>query len=89
MQAIVFLYSRGFPVLGHVQSGNIFVDDGVCKLGGYENTLLGYKTRLFRLCRDHLQHFDVIMFGKALIEFRLPSGSLPTDFSTGFHLCCN
>ena len=52
-------------MLGHVQSGNIFVDvsSDTCRLGGFENTLLGYKTRLYRLCRNHLQHFDVIMFG--------------------------
>ena len=61
-----FLYDKDFPhlQLGHVQTGNIFVVDDVCHLGGYENTLLGYRTRLFRLCKDHLQHFDVILFGK-------------------------
>ena len=65
LQAMTFLYGKGFPILGHVQSGNIFVDDDdICRLGGYENTLLGYKTRLYRLCRNHLQHFDVIMFGE-------------------------
>ena len=58
-----FLYSQGFPTLGHVQTGNIFVVNDVCQLGGYENTLLGYKTRLFRLCKDDLQHFDIILFG--------------------------
>ena len=64
MQAMVFLYGKGFPMLGHVQSGNIFVvEKDVCKLGGYENTIVGYKTRLYRLCRNNLQHFDVIMFG--------------------------
>ena len=64
LKAVLFLYSKEFPMLGHVQSGNIFVDDkDVCHLGGYENTLLGYKTRLYRLCRNYLQHFDVIMFG--------------------------
>ena len=69
MQAMKFLYSQGFPkcVLGHVQTGNIFVVNDVCQLGGYENTLLGYKTRLFRLCKDDLQHFDIILFGTYLI----------------------
>lgn len=63
-QAVLFLYSRGFPLLGHIQSGNVFInEDDVCQLGGFENTLLGYKTRLYRLCRNHLVHFDIIMFG--------------------------
>ena len=60
----MFLYSKSFPVLGHVQSGNIFVVDDVCQLGGYENTLLGYKTRLFMRCKDHLEQLDAILFGK-------------------------
>ena len=68
MQAMKFLYSQGFPTLGHVQTGNIFVVNDVCQLGGYENTLLGYKTRLFRLCKDDLQHFDIILFGKFKTE---------------------
>ena len=61
---MMFLYSKSFPVLGHVQSGNIFVVDDVCQLGGYENTLLGYKTRLFMRCKDHLEQLDAILFGK-------------------------
>ena len=64
MQAMKFLYIQGFPTLGHVQTGNIFVVNGICQLGGYENTLLGYKTRLFGLCKDDLQHFDIILFGR-------------------------
>ena len=65
-QAVEFLYDKGFPTsaVGHIQSGNIFVVDDVCKLGGYENTLLGYKTRIYRICKDHLDHFDTILFGK-------------------------
>ena len=70
VQAMKFLYDKGFPQLqlGHVQTGNIFVVDDVCLLGGYENTLLGYRTRLFRLCKDHLKHFDVILFGKEKLK---------------------
>ena len=63
-QAVKFLYSKGFPTLGHIQTGNVFVVDDVCRLGGYENTLLGYRTRLFRLCKDNLKHLDIILFGK-------------------------
>ena len=61
-----FLYEIGFPPIDHVQSGNVFVVDDVCFLGGYENTLLGYKTRIYRLCKDHLSHLDIILFGKLL-----------------------
>ena len=61
---MLFLYSKNFPTLGHVQSGNIFVVDDTCLLGGYENTLLGYKTRLFMRCKDHLDRLDIILFGE-------------------------
>ena len=60
----MFLYSKNFPTLDHVQSGNIFVVDDVCLLGGYENTLLGYKTRLYMKCKDHMDQLDVILFGE-------------------------
>lgn len=63
---MVYLYRLGFPLhqLGHVQSGNVFVGaDNACRLGGYENTLLGYRTRLFRLCRHHEERIDIVMFG--------------------------
>ena len=56
----MFLYSiaKHFPMLGHVQSGNIFVVIDVCQLGGY-------KTRLFIRCKDHLDRFDTILFGES------------------------
>ena len=65
---MTFLYSLGFPMLGHVQSGNIFIDKAadIVKVGGYEGTILGYKTRLYRLCRRNLEHLDIIMFGRLL-----------------------
>ena len=71
-QAMKFLYHKGFPApLGHVQSGNIFVINEVCKLGGYESTLLGYKTRLYKLCKDHMDHFDTILFGELVVSTSL------------------
>ena len=64
----MYLYEKGFPPLGHVTSGNVFVEGAggneVCRLGGYENTLLGYKTRLYKLFKDHPEHIDVLMFGE-------------------------
>ena len=63
-QAMKFLYSQGFSTIGHVQTGNVFVVNDICKVGGYDNALLGYKTRLYRLCKDHTAHLDVILFGE-------------------------
>ena len=65
-QALIFLYDFGFPFMGHVQSGNIFVDGNICQLGGYENMLLGYRSRQYREVakEGHVDSIDVIMFGE-------------------------
>jgi hypothetical protein len=64
LQGVLYLYSRKFPrALGHIQTGNIFIDGDICTLGGYENTLLGYKTRSYKLCKEHLESIDLILFG--------------------------
>ena len=57
--------------LGHLHTGNIFVlSPKQCKLGGYENMLLGYRTKLYRKCQeeDYLQYMDIIMFGEYIIN---------------------
>ena len=65
-----FLYKAGFQALGHVHSGNIFVTEDSegewCHVGGYEQTLLGYKTKLYRDIQKKglLKDIDIIMFGR-------------------------
>ena len=78
---MLFLYDRGFPQLGHIQSGNVFIVNDVCLVGGYENTLLGYKTRMYKMCKEHIQRLDVIMFGESRIIYRAFSLSLPPPIS--------
>ncbi len=60
------LYSHGFPKISHIHPGNIFVDGDICRVGGYENTLLGYRTRLHRKIEEEnsLDDIDIIMFGE-------------------------
>ncbi len=96
-QAIKYLYDEGFPPIGHIQTGNIFVnitrgeigssggrgniheesgDAGdeeqpankiICRLGGYENTLLGYKSRLYHSIAEK-ERIDIIQFGHVIYE---------------------
>ena len=40
------------------------MDGNTCRLGGYENALLGYKTRAYKLCKKHLEDIDLILFGE-------------------------
>ena len=61
---MVFLYDLGFPPLGHVQTGNIFMEGGECQLGGYVNTLLGYETRLHFLSHSKVK-VDVVIFSES------------------------
>ncbi len=64
-QGTLFLYDVGFPSLANIHLGNIFISDDVCKLGGYENTLLSYKTRLYRSCAENncVCDIDTVLFG--------------------------
>ena len=66
VQELLFLYEQGCQAVGHIQSGNIFVEGDVCMLGGYENMLLGYRTRLYNLCNTFscVEDIDTVMFGK-------------------------
>ncbi|CAI8020282.1 Slowpoke-binding protein [Geodia barretti] len=68
LEALRILYRKGFPPLGNLQSGNVFIDGSVCRLSGYENTVLGYRSRHHRLVRDHSDSMDSIMFGHLLFE---------------------
>ena len=72
---MLFLKKIGFPHLGNIHLGNVFVvrdDDngqaeGVCQISGHENSLFGYRTSIFsELAKTHgyMERMDVIMFGK-------------------------
>ena len=68
-QAVEVLYSVGFPYVGQIHSGNVFMfDKDRFVLGGYENTLLGYRTSCFQDLKatQLLDKIDVIMFGEFL-----------------------
>ena len=79
--------------MGHIQTGNIFVEGEICRLGGYENTLLGYKTRSFKICKPYLDTIDLILFGEWSNLFLCFNYCLPNLFSlcTGhviFEMAC-
>ena len=66
-----YLYGQRFEgtslkPLGQIQSGNIFVNGDQCKLGGYDNTLLGYRsTQYAKISQSgYLDYIDIVMFGE-------------------------
>ena len=98
---MLYLYKQNYnnmlklSPLGHVHTGNIFVEGGVYLLGGYENTLLGYRTRLYRLIEKSgcLESIDVIMFGGFTVTIakiynvsHFPTGHVIYEMSTGKEL---
>ena len=67
LQAVLYLYEKNLEPLGHIQTGNIYIEgEHTCRLGGYENLLLEYRSRLHRTIDkwECLADIDVIMFGK-------------------------
>lgn len=71
LEALVFLKERGFPTVTHLHSGNVVVQNGVARLAGLENTLLGFKSRVHPIVTSRLTKttaIDVICFGHMLFE---------------------
>ena len=72
LQALRFFTEEGFPPLVHVHSGNIYIDEsGNIRVGGYENTLLGYRTKLYTTFYNSEVNWDLIdvfMFGKVISD---------------------
>lgn len=64
----MYLYGRGCKEpLGHIQTGNIYMaNQDTCKVGGYENTLLQYRARLYKTCDvlKCVEDIDIVMFGE-------------------------
>lgn len=66
LEALVFLKERGFPTVTHLHSGNVVVQNGVARLAGLENTLLGFTSRTHTIITSRLAHYnsmDTICFG--------------------------
>ena len=64
------LYEVGFPAIGQVHAGNVFVEEGRYVLGGFENTLLGYRTSQYAEIKNEglLEGIDIIMLGRVQIQ---------------------
>jgi hypothetical protein len=85
IEAVLFLYSLGFPPIVHIQSANIFrTAEGGYRLGGYENTLLGYKSRYHHLCVGYGDTVDIIMLGKWVMRV---GGGWVCGWVTHYALC--
>ncbi|XP_043274516.1 slowpoke-binding protein isoform X2 [Venturia canescens] len=71
LEALVFLKDRGFPTVTHLHSGNVVVQNGVARLAGLENSLLGFTSRIHPVVSSRTSHgatIDSICFGHMLFE---------------------
>ncbi|RMX58121.1 hypothetical protein pdam_00000015 [Pocillopora damicornis] len=72
LEALVYLRDKGFPTCGHVHSGNVFIINGTAKLSGFENSMFGWKSRLYptikKLIKNRDDDIEVIQFGHLLYE---------------------
>ncbi|XP_029175672.1 slowpoke-binding protein isoform X2 [Nylanderia fulva] len=71
LEALMFLKERGFPTVTHLHSGNVVIQNGVARLAGLENSLLGFTSRIHPIVTSRLTHstsIDIICFGHMLFE---------------------
>ncbi|XP_006611915.1 slowpoke-binding protein isoform X4 [Apis dorsata] len=80
LEALIFLKERGFPTVIHLHSGNVLIQNGVARLAGLENTLLGFTSRIHPLIFSRISQtisIDMTCFGHMLFEmcagYELPS----------------
>ncbi|XP_055376545.1 uncharacterized protein LOC129608829 isoform X2 [Condylostylus longicornis] len=72
LEALLFLKDRGFQLHGHIHSGNVIIQNGVARLTGLENGLLGLTSRINAVMWSRstveIENIDVICFGHLLYE---------------------
>ncbi|KAL9927059.1 slowpoke binding protein isoform 4-T9 [Glossina fuscipes fuscipes] len=72
LEALLFLKERGFPLHGHLHSGNVILQNGAARLSGLENGLLGLSSRINAIMWSRsvadIENVDIICFGHLLYE---------------------
>ena len=72
LQGLLFLEEQGYPVYGHLHTGNVILQKDTCQLSGYENILLGLSSKmesiLWRHLKDNTGIIDTLCFGHMLFE---------------------
>lgn len=74
LEALLFLREREYPYCCHLHSGNVILQNGVARLSGLENPILGYSSRIQpvivknSLLQCDPSTVDVICFGHVLFE---------------------
>lgn len=88
LEGLLFLHEKGYPSFGHLHSGNVIIQNGVARVSGLENPLLGHSPKIFSLAHKKLKEnpeaIDAVCFGHLLFE--MASGyELTRSHPTGKH----
>ncbi|XP_077495180.1 slowpoke binding protein isoform X2 [Amblyomma americanum] len=86
VEGLLFLHEKDFPAFYNLHLGNVILQNGVARLTGLENVLLGYVPRVSafirkRICEDK-EVVDAVCFGHTLFEMAAGyemSTTKPTD----------
>ncbi|CAK1555542.1 unnamed protein product [Leptosia nina] len=76
LEALLFLKDKGFPPYRHLHSGNVMIQNGVARLCGLENKLIGAKGRSPNTDVP-LDHVETLSLGHLLFEM---CAATDTDF---------
>ncbi|XP_050532118.1 slowpoke-binding protein isoform X2 [Daktulosphaira vitifoliae] len=74
LEALLFLKKKKFPHDCNLHSGNVILQNGVARITGLENSLLGFTSRIHPLIMsgnlelDDFSAVDVVCFGHVLFE---------------------
>ncbi|CAL1547998.1 unnamed protein product [Lymnaea stagnalis] len=90
LSGMLYLEEKGFPLHGNIQSGNIMMENGICRIAGYENKFLANTSRVYTLVKRKLKDenkcaLDILCFGHLLYEMAF-GYELPTAHPEPQHL---
>ncbi|CAB3234389.1 unnamed protein product [Arctia plantaginis] len=68
LEGLLFLKEKGFPPFRHLHSGNVVVQNGVARICGLENTLIGALPRCPIALAAQLEHVETLSLGNVLFE---------------------
>ncbi|XP_049875883.1 slowpoke-binding protein [Pectinophora gossypiella] len=68
LEGLLFLKEKGFPPFRHLHSGNVVVQNGVARICGLENTLIGAMPRCPIALAAPLDNVEALSLGHVLYE---------------------
>ncbi|KAJ2940395.1 hypothetical protein O0L34_g74 [Tuta absoluta] len=68
LEGLLFLKEKGFPPFRHLHSGNVVVQNGVARICGLENTLIGALPRCPIALASPLDNVEALSLGSVLYE---------------------